>query len=94
MLKSGIKNAATGENAIKVASRKADLIVGPVGIVVADALLGEITPDAANAVGQSDAKKILLPVNRCDILVAGTGEKTLPQLVIDTVQLAKKIIEN
>lgn len=94
MLKAGIKNAATGENAIKVASRKADIIVGPVGIVVADALLGEITPEAANAVGQSDAKKILLPVNRCDILVAGTQEKTLPQLVSDTIQLAEKIIKN
>ena len=94
MLKAGAKNAATGENAIKVASRKADLIVGPVGIVVADALMGEITPEAANAVGQSDAKKILLPVNRCDILVAGTYEKNLSQLVIDSIQLADKIIKN
>ena len=94
MLKSGIRHAATGENAIKVASRKADLIVGPVGIVVADALMGEITPEAAKVIGQSDAKKILLPVNRCDILVAGTYEKNLSQLVIDSIELAEKIIEN
>ncbi|HBL68737.1 MAG TPA: hypothetical protein DDZ70_08535, partial [Firmicutes bacterium] len=66
MLKAGAHNAATGENAVVVGCRKADIIVGPVGIVIADALLGEITPTMAQAIGQSKAKRILIPINHCD----------------------------
>lgn len=57
MLRSGAHRAATGENAVRVACRTADVIVGPVGIAIADSLMGEITPDMARAVGQSTAKK-------------------------------------
>lgn len=71
MLKGGADSGATGENAVIVACRKSDIIVGPIGIVVADALMGEVTPKMAVAVGQSDAMKILIPLNRCDTLVAG-----------------------
>lgn len=63
MLKAGADAAATGENAVCVGCRKADVIAGPVGIVIADALLGEITPKMATAIGQSDAKRVLVPVN-------------------------------
>ena len=63
MLKAGADVAATGENPVIVCSRKADVIVGPVGIVIADALLGEITAAMATAVGRSQAKRILVPVN-------------------------------
>ena len=66
MLKAGADAAATGENAVCVGCRKADVIAGPVGIVIADALLGEITPKMAAAIGQSDAKRVLVPVNHCD----------------------------
>lgn len=93
MLKSGIKNAATGENSIKVACRTADIIVGPLGIVIADSMLGEITPESAVCIGQSTAKKILLPVNRCDSIVAGVQNKNLPELVKDAVELTKKFME-
>ena len=71
MLKAGARRGATGENAVAVACRRADVIVGPVGIVIADAMLGEITPAMALAVGQSAAARVLVPVNQCDNIVAG-----------------------
>ena len=73
MLKAGASRAATGENAVVVGCRRADVILGPIGIVLADALLGEITPAMAQAVAQSDARRILIPANRCDTLVVGVS---------------------
>lgn len=81
MLKAGADFAATGENAVVVACRKTDVIVGPVGIVIADALLGEITPRMAVAVAQSDAKRILLPFNHCNNIIAGVSEFQVGKLV-------------
>lgn len=72
---------ATGENAVIVNCRDADYIVGPIGIVIADALYGEITPAMAVAVGQSKAKKILLPVSRCNTVVVGVPELTISEMV-------------
>ena len=74
MLKAGADRAATGENAVIVNSRKADAVVGPIGIVIADALLGEITPAMAAAVAQCSAKRVLIPVSHCDNIVAGVAE--------------------
>ena len=71
MLKADPDEAATGENSIVVCARKADVICGPVGIVIADAMNGEVTPNAARAVGQSGARRILIPVNRCDTTIVG-----------------------
>ena len=85
MLKAGAKQAATGENPVIVACRKADVIIGPIGIVIADALLGEVTPKMAAAVGQADAVRILLPVNKCDNLVAGVPDLNLSTLIADVV---------
>ena len=73
MLRAGADSAATGENAVLVGCRRADVILGPIGIVMADALLGEITPAMAQAVAQSDARRILIPANRCDTLVVGVS---------------------
>lgn len=81
MLKAGADHAATGENAVLVGCRNADVIVGPIGIVIADALFGEITPQMAVAVGQSRAKRVLVPVNQCDNIVAGLGEQPIAKLV-------------
>lgn len=86
MLRAGADYGATGENAVVVCCRKADIIVGPVGIVIADALLGEITPAMALAVGQSAAKKILLPMNHCDIIVVGVVTTNAGQLIRDAVR--------
>ena len=85
MLKDGADQGATGANPVIVASRTADLIVGPIGILMADALLGEITPEMAVAVGRSSATKLLLPVNQCSSIVAGTQQLTLAQLIDSAV---------
>lgn len=72
---------ATGENAVVVGARDADFIVGPIGIVIADSLHGEISPTMATAVGQSRAHKILLPVSRCQTTVVGVRESSFGDLV-------------
>ena len=81
MLKAGADFGATGENAVLVNAADADIIIGPVGIVFANALLGEITPAIATAVGASRAFKILVPVNRCNHFIAGCGENSLGEYI-------------
>lgn len=92
MLKAGTVNAATGENSVIVACRKADVIIGPVGIVIADSLLGEITPKMAVAVGQAQAKRILIPMNKCDNIVAGVNNLATSALIDDVILKLKEII--
>lgn len=94
MVKAGAKRAATGENPVIVATKKADVIIGPVGIVVADAMLGEITPETARSVGSSDAVKILIPVNKCETLVAGVPSVPVSALIEDAVKKLCNIIES
>ena len=86
MLKGGADRAATGENAVVVNARRARVITGPLGIVIADALMGEVTPAMAMAVGTSDAVRVLIPMNRCDTLVAGVAEKPMGEFVEDAVR--------
>lgn len=87
MMKAGANQGATGENPVMVACRTADVIVGPIGILSADALSGEITPAMAVAIGQSAAKKLLLPVNRhCGHTMVGVRDLTLSQLVDEVVE--------
>lgn len=92
MLKAGAKNAATGENPVVVASRKADVIIGPVGIVIADSLMGEITEKMAVAVGKADAVRILIPINKCDNLVAGVPDLNTGALIEDIIHKLENII--
>ena len=92
MLKAGGSAGATVENAVIVGCRKADIIVGPVGIVIADALMGEITPEMAKAIGQSSAKRVLVPVNRCDTLVAGVANGSMTFLLQDAVDKIKELV--
>ncbi len=92
MLKAGADEAATGENAVVVASQVADVIVGPVGIVIPDALLGEVTLQMATAIGGSKAQKILIPMNRCDVLIAGVRERSTTQLIDDALKMLCDII--
>ena len=87
MLKAGADKAATGENPVVVYARKADYIVGPIGILAADALLGEVTAVMAESVARSDARKLLIPVNSCGFYVAGVGGYTLSELVDDAVDM-------
>jgi hypothetical protein len=87
MLKAGAANGATGENPVLVACRTADVIVGPIGILSADSLMGGITPTMAVAIGQSSARKLLLPVNQCNNIVAGTANLSLSRLMDEAVSL-------
>ena len=93
MLKAGADRAATGENAVVVACRKADVIIGPVGIVIADALLGEVTPTMAKAVGQSEAVRILLPSDKCDTFIAGVGSNGMSALVEDAMDKLASLLK-
>ena len=92
MLKAGANQAATGENPLIVACRKADVIIGPIGIVIADSLWGEITPQMAIAVGQAEAVRILLPINKCDNIVAGISDLSTTTILNDVIAKMKSII--
>lgn len=92
MLKAGADQAATGENSVVTVCRSADVIMGPMGIVIADAMLGEITPRMAQAVGQSAAKRILIPVNLCDNIVVGIENMSMGRRVECAVDALKEII--
>lgn len=92
MLKAGAHKAATGENPVLVGCRKADIIIGPIGIVIADALYGEITEKMAVAVGKADAIRILLPVNKCENIIAGVSDLSVKTLVDDVVAKLEKIV--
>lgn len=92
MLKAGADAGATGENPVLVACRTADIIAGPIGILSADSLLGEITPAMAMAIGQSQAKKVLLPVNQCSNIVVGTQSLSLSKLMDEAVDLLRSLL--
>lgn len=93
MLKAGADAGATGENPVLVACRSADVIIGPIGILAADSLLGEITPQMAVAVGQSNAQKLLLPVNLCRNVVVGTQNVSLSRLMDEAVELLRPLCD-
>ena len=92
MLKAGADRAATGENAVLVGCRNADIIIGPVGIAIADSLWGEITPKMALAVGQSNAERIFLPMNLCSNYIAGVGKASTSSLIEDCIAKIGEII--
>ncbi|MDO4554626.1 MAG: DUF3842 family protein [Lachnospiraceae bacterium] len=95
MLKAGADGGATGENPVLVNAADADYIVGPIGIIAADALLGEVTPLMAAAVARSKAQKVLIPVNACKYQVAGVKDCTMSELIDDTVkQILKHMADN
>ena len=91
MLKAGASRVATGENAVVVNCRRADVLVGPIGIVIADALLGEITPAMAAAVCQSGARRVLVPINHCENYVVGVPDQPVSQLVAAAAQKVKEL---
>ena len=92
MIKAGAKQAATGENPVIVACRQAEVIIGPIGIVIADSFMGEVTPAMAVAIAQARAVRILIPMNKCNNLVAGAGELSTAALIEDAMTKLEKII--
>lgn len=93
MLKAGAVRCATGENAIKVACARADVIIGPIGIVIADSMLGEVTPNMALYVSQSHAKRLLIPMNMCDNIVVGIDSVSPKDMLSDVTQKLRVIAD-
>ena len=87
MMKSGVTSGAT----VVYNSKRADVIVGPVGIVMADAMLGEITPTMAAAVASNDAKLILIPMSKCHATIVGVESRRLGEYIAEAVD---EIAEN
>lgn len=92
MLKAGADEGATGENAILYNASKVDIITGPMGIVISNSMLGELTPLMAEAIAESPGKKVLIPLNRCNIEIAGIRNDPLPFLIDSAVEIIKGYI--
>lgn len=92
MLRAGADQGATGENAVRVCAAQADLVLGPMGLVLCDAMLGEITAEMALAVGRSPAHKILVPMSRCQLTVAGVPPMSAGEAIAAAVQEAVRRI--
>ncbi len=86
MMKAGADHAATGENAILYNCRNCDMIVGPIGIILSNAMFGEVSPKIAEAVSSSPAPKFLIPISKCNVSIAGIQNKPLNQYIDDIVQ--------
>ncbi len=94
MLRAGATRGATGENPVVVAARSADVLICPIGLLAADALMGEVTEKMAVAIGRSSAKKLLIPLNMCENIVVGTQALSMAQLVDEAVDLLENLIKN
>ncbi|MBC8530080.1 DUF3842 family protein [Christensenellaceae bacterium NSJ-44] len=92
MLRAGADEGATGENPILFNAGKVDIILGPIGIILANALLGELTPRIACAVAESPAQKILVPVNRCHVIIAGLTPPPLPEAIDQAMACLRQMI--
>ncbi|NLJ31678.1 MAG: DUF3842 family protein [Clostridiales bacterium] len=92
MLRAGANEGATGENAIVFNAPKADVVIGSIAIVAANSMLGELTPAMARAVAESPAKKVLIPLNRCNLYVMGVGSEPLPHHISHAVHFVKSLI--
>ncbi|NCB33012.1 MAG: DUF3842 family protein [Erysipelotrichia bacterium] len=93
MLKGRAKRGATGENPVAVAARHADIIAGPIGIMITDAMMGEITERIASEVSRSNALKVLIPISRCGVEIAGTEEMPIGDLISDAVRRIVKELD-
>ena len=91
-IKAGADQGATGENPVIVACRDADVIIGPIGIVIADSMIGEVSPAMALAVCQSRAKRILIPVNHCDNIVVGVSDLSIGRLIHEVVDRIRAML--
>ena len=93
MLRAGADAGATGESAIRYQCKTADVIVGVAGILHANAMLGEISPGIAAAVSLSEAQKVLVPLERCGLAIAGVGRQPLDALIRQAAELAAQFCE-
>jgi len=89
MMKSGANEGASGENAIVYNSARVDLIIGTIGIIAANSMLGELTPAVAKAIAESPAPKILIPLNKCNIEITGVENIPLPHHIDCAIKMVK-----
>lgn len=92
MLRAGADYAATGENAVVTGCRKSDVIIGPVGIAIADSMHGEITPVMAAAVGQSEARKLLIPMNQCNNMIVGVKNTSMSYMIEAVIEQLRECV--
>lgn len=90
MIKAGANEGASGENAICVNAPLVDVIIGTIGIIASDSMLGELTPKMAEAISGSKALKILLPTNNYSIKIAGAKNEPLPHYIDDAMEILRK----
>jgi 4-hydroxy-L-threonine phosphate dehydrogenase PdxA len=94
MIKARANKGATGENAIIQTASKMDVIVGPIGIVLAQAMMGEVSPAIAQAVAECPALKLLIPLSQEDVEIMGFVSEPLPHLVDKVIQRLKEVQQN
>ena len=94
MMKAGANKGGTGENAIVQTCRRADVIIGPLSILMANSMMGEVTPEMAAAVGSSEAKKIFIPLTQERVVIIGVSVEPLPHLVGQVVEMIKEMNED
>ncbi len=92
MMRAGADAGATGTNPVRVNCRRADVIAGPMGIVLANSMMGEFTPEMAAAVAESDAARVLVPVTKCSTYVAGVAQKPLAQYIEDAAAIVADLV--
>lgn len=92
MMKAGANRGGTGENAVAVTSKQVDVIVGPLAILMADAMMGEVTSTVASAVSSSAARKILIPLTQENVTLVGVSGEPLPHLVQQVVETLKEVV--
>lgn len=92
MMKAGADEGASGENAIIYNSSKVDIITGPIGIITANSMLGELSPSMAASITESSAKKVLIPLNKCNVAIAGVKDEPLPMLIDDAITIIKNYV--
>jgi hypothetical protein len=93
MIKAGANEGASGENAIATSVPGVDVIIGSVSILAANSMLGELTPRMAVSIADSRALKVLIPLNRCNIQIAGVRNEPLPHYIDDVVAMVRNILE-
>ena len=91
MLKSGANEGGTGENAIVVNAKKADVIIGSIALMVPDSMTGELTDKMAGAIARSEAKKVFVPLNKCDVYIAGVISEPLPHYIDYCIDIIKEL---
>lgn len=92
MIRSGAHEGATGENAISWMCKKVDIIIGPLAIIAANSMMGEISPKMSEAIASSSAKKLLLPVSKCNIEVIGLDNLQFKTIFNELTETMKKIL--